>query len=168
MNKPEILRQLQTLGVISHEKLTLRSGEVSDYYCDMRKVFSDPEVFTALAEQVKVLLPPTTTCIAASGYGGLPLGAVIATLGKFPFVGVRGEAKDHGRSGRLAGYTPSEIDNVVIVDDVLTSGSSIRETAEGLQSTSATIVGAVVLVRRNDVAFPFPIEAVFEIRELLE
>lgn len=167
MDKSTILTHLQTLSVISHEKLTLRSGEVSDYYCDIRKVFGNPEVFTALAQQVLTRLPPTTTCIAASGYGGLPLGAVVANLSNLPFVGVRSEAKNHGRSGLLAGYTPTHSDYVVIVDDVLTSGSSIRETANGLTGSNATIAGAIVLVRRNDVRFPFPVQAVFEIGELL-
>lgn len=168
MDKATLLTQLHNLNVVVHQQTTLRSGEISDYYCDMRRVFAAPAVLKALAATIVGVLPSSATCIAASGYGGLPLGAVVAILAHLPFVGVRGEPKDHGTAGRLAGYIPTAHDKIVIVDDVLTSGSSIRETVSGLVSSKATVVAAVVLVRRNEVSFPFPVQALFEIDELLQ
>ncbi len=168
MNKNTILTHLNSLQVVTYEKHRLRSGEVSNYYCDMRKIFGHPETFTALAAEVVKRLPSTTTAIAASGYGGLPLGALVSHLSKLPFIGVRGETKVYGAGGRLAGYVPQATDKIVIVDDVLTSGSSLRETSEGLAATGAEVIAAVVLVRRNHVDFPFAVGAVFEIGELLQ
>lgn len=67
----------------------------------------------------------------------------------------------------MCGYAPTATDRAVIIDDVLTSGSSLRETVEGLMDSGVAVIGAVVLVRRNVIEFTFPVWAVFEVEGLL-
>jgi orotate phosphoribosyltransferase len=63
----------------------------------------------------------------------------------------RKEAKDHGEGGIFVGARPREGQSVVIVDDVITSGSSIEHSASLLQSTaSVRIVGVVIAVDRQE------------------
>lgn len=63
----------------------------------------------------------------------------------------RKETKDHGDGGDIVGYYPKEGDRIVIVDDVVTSGSSIRESIELIRSHSAaTVCGVVVAVDRQE------------------
>lgn len=167
MQKENLLAQLRKIGVIERREVTLRSGEVSNIYCDMRMVFGNPELLNALADEMAKLIPGDVDCIAASGYGGLPLGAVIASRTGRKLIGVRGAAKDHGKSGRLAGYMPTKHDRVVVIDDVLTSGSSIKETHAGLIENGITAELAVVAVKRADPELPIPVHSVFTIEEIV-
>ena len=80
---------------------------------------------------------------------------------------MRERLKEHGRQSLFDGYVPTKTDCVLIVDDVLTTGSSVKETISALKTTSATIAGAVVLVKRGEVELPVPFTYILHIDELL-
>ena len=76
-------------------------------------------------------------CMFGPAYKGIPL--VVSCAGKFaelvafkgddkPFCFNRKEVKDHGEGGNIVGYQPKDGDNVVIIEDVITAGTAIRET----------------------------------------
>ena len=50
-----------------------------------------------------------------------------------PFFFNRKEAKDHGEGGVIVGYKPQDGDRVIIIEDVITAGTAIRETMPVLQ-----------------------------------
>ncbi len=166
MNRTQLLARLKEIEVIKNEKVTLRSGVVADYYCDIKKAFGYPDILNAIADVVIELVPPETTCIAASGYGGLPLGAVVASRSGKHFVSVRSSAKGYGLSDALSGYPVTENDSVTIVDDVLTSGSSIKETYAALLEYGVTPVHAIVFVARAEPELPLSYSSVLLINEL--
>ena len=62
----------------------------------------------------------------------------------------RKEAKDHGEKGAFLGAELQKGDKVVIVEDVTTAGTSVRETMELLKDTGAEVAGLVVLVDRME------------------
>lgn len=165
--KNELLKQLCDAGIIHRERVTLRSGEVSDFYCDIKKAYGDPALLNALADALGQMLPPGTTCVAGSGYGGLPLAAVIASRHKLAFVGVRASEKSYGKAGAITGCVPQPHDEVVIIDDVLTSGSSIKETYGALQQEHISARCALVVVARAEPELPLSHEALFSIEEIL-
>ena len=168
MTKQILIQRFKEIGVIYRERVTLRSGEVSDFYCDVKKSFGYPDVLNALADEIGKLLPTETTCIAVSGYGGLPLGAVVASRFGKKFTAVRGSEKNHGKGGMIDSYIPTESDIVVIIDDVLTSGSSIKETLTALQSINAHVHSAIVAVNRGNPTLPISYQYVFTIDELTQ
>ncbi len=167
MSKKTLVQKLRKIGLIHKEPVKLRSGISASFYCDIKKAYGYPEILTMIAEEVIKLLPKKTTCIAASGYGGLPLGAVVASRAKLHFTAVRDNPKKHGKGGVLDGYIPTKKDEVVIVDDVLTTGSSIRATLEGLATLKIKTIGAVVVVKREEVILPLPYTWVFTLEEVL-
>lgn len=89
-------------------------------------------------------------------YKGIPLAVAIAmTLAErgldVPFCFDRKEAKDHGEGGKLIGHVPRAGESVLIVEDVTTAGTSIRETAPLLtKSDNVTLTGLVVSVDRME------------------
>lgn len=89
-------------------------------------------------------------------YKGIPLVVAIAmTLAErgldVPFCFDRKEAKDHGEGGRLVGHTPKDGETVLIVEDVTTAGTSIRDTAPLLtKSGNVSLAGLVVSVDRME------------------
>ena len=75
-------------------------------------------------------------CLFGPAYKGIPL-AVSAAASLYrdygrdlPYCFNRKEAKDHGEGGSMVGYKPQAGDNVVIVEDVVTAGTAVRETIE--------------------------------------
>lgn len=87
-------------------------------------------------------------------YKGIPLvvttAAALARRGRdVSFLFNRKEAKDHGEGGVLVGHQPSDGDRVLIVEDVTTAGTSIRETVPVLRAAAEVVVdGLVVSVDR--------------------
>jgi orotate phosphoribosyltransferase len=161
-----ILKQFLELGIISHEPVRLRSGVPSSFYCDIKKAYGYPDVLGVLADLVGKRLRPEENCVAVSGYGGLPLGAAVAAKYKRHLVLVRDSEKSHGKGGLIDGYIPKRGDHVVILDDVLTSGSSIRSTLKSLRKTNATIGRAIVVVERKKAKLSVPYTALFTLQEL--
>ena len=166
MPKEQLLKRLREIGVISNEPVVLRGGVTAQFYCDMKKEYGYPDVLDALVLEVGKEIGDDTTAIIGSGYGGVPLAAILSLRYKRNFILVREQIKDHGKQERFDGYVPTKDDRVLIVDDVLTTGSSIRETILALKETEATIVGAVVLVKRGEVKLPIPFSYILHIDEL--
>lgn len=155
------------IGVIYKESVKLRSGKVSNFYCDIKKAYGYPDILSAIADEVGCKLPKKTTCIVASGYGGLPLASVIAAKFSKRLTLVRNKVKNHGKKEYIDGYVPDQKDNVVIIDDVITTGSSIMSTINVLENTGAKIVNALVVVKRGDATLSIPYSYIFTIEEIL-
>ena len=93
MTKKEIIQRFEDIGVIHKEPVKLRSGETAGFYCDIKKAYGYPDVLNALADEIGKLLEKDITCVAACGYGGLPLAALVAARGNKKFIAVRDKPK---------------------------------------------------------------------------
>lgn len=88
-------------------------------------------------------------------YKGIPLAVatalVLSQRGRnVPFCFNRKEAKDHGEGGHLVGHAPKSGERVLIIEDVTTAGTSIRETVPPLQQLGVQVAGLVVSVDRME------------------
>jgi orotate phosphoribosyltransferase len=89
-------------------------------------------------------------------YKGIPLGAVVSSA-LYSNYGInvgyaynRKEAKDHGEGGTLVGASMADGKRVLVVDDVITAGTAIRESYDMLQSIGAEMVGVVIALDRAE------------------
>lgn len=167
MQSKEIKERIHSIGVIFSEPVKLRSGETSDYYCDIKKAYGEPELLSYFVEQIGKQLSPETTSIAASGYGGLPLAACIALRFNKKLVAVRDQEKKHGKGGLIDGYIPTNKDVITIVDDVLTTGSSINSVLEILRKTNTKVDQALIVVKRGEPELAIPHNFIFHIKDLI-
>jgi len=130
----------------------LSSNMKSKYYYDLKKQYSRPEFLElageALAEKVRELNPDR---IAALELGGIPLLAVVSLYSKKPMIMVRKGKRKHGTEKLLEGEL-SEGDDVLVLDDVTTTGSSIINTAEILREHKVRVDKALVIVDREATA----------------
>lgn len=133
----------------------LASGRMSHYYIDCKKVTLNSEGL----ELVGNLVYEKISGLQVTGIGGLTLGAdPIAMAGAListqngkkinPFI-VRKEAKGHGTGAFIEGVVQSG-ENVVIIDDVITTGGSTIKAIERARAAGFNIVKAVVLVDREE------------------
>ncbi len=141
----------------------LSSGKHSGGYCQCAKLLRYPdkaaEVLSIVAEQVKGL-PITKVCGPAMG--GIVVSYELARqLGK---ESIFTERKD-GQMQLRRGFSVGPGDNILIAEDVVTTGKSTMETARALEAMGATVMGVACVVDRSgvDCAIPMPIYSALKV-----
>lgn len=141
---------------LSFGEFTLKSGRVSPYFFNAGKFSSGAalwqlgccyaETLIAAGVQFDVLFGPA--------YKGIPLAAATACAlaaqhGRdVPYAYNRKEAKDHGEGGTLVGAALRG--RVLIVDDVITAGTAVREVVEIIRAAGAEPAGVVIGLNRQE------------------
>ncbi len=146
---PKLITLLKQNNILTYGDFTLRSGEQSSYYCDIKQALGNPKVLKLIITELIKLVPMKTTCIAGSGYGGITLASLVAHKLGLPLSLVRDKVKDHGTKKLIDGYIPNKKDVVCIIDDVFTTGSSITDTREKLVITNTKFTKPLVVLNRS-------------------
>lgn len=167
MTRDQILKRFKEIDIIYKEPTKFFSIAKDKFYCDIKKAYGQPDILNALADLIGEKLRDEENCVAVSGYGGLPLGAVAASRFNRKLVMVRKKEKEHGPRGLIDGYTPTENDTVVILDDVLATGKTILPFIDSIQKTKAKISRTVIVVEIEKAKLPIPYEFLFSIDEIL-
>ncbi|TXH04585.1 MAG: orotate phosphoribosyltransferase [Nevskiaceae bacterium] len=142
--------------VLKFGQFTLKSGRVSPYFFNLGKISSGAamrELGRAYAQALSAS-GLAYDMLFGPAYKGIPLvaaaGIALAEQGRdVPYAYNRKEAKDHGEGGVLVGAAPKG--RVVIVDDVLTAGTALREAVGLLRAAGAEPVAAVIALDRQEV-----------------
>ena len=105
-------------------------------------------------------------------YKGIPLvtaaaGAMSTAYGiDKPYFFNRKEVKDHGEGGSLVGYQPKDGDNIIIIEDVITAGTAVRETVPVLKSAAdVKLTDMFISVNRCEIGKEGVKTAVMEVKE---
>jgi len=131
----------------------LKSGAKSSWFLDTKQTACRPDGIVVVAEALLEILPAEVTAIGGLTMGADPVAfgvaAVAATKGRMlRSFSVRKESKDHGVTGRLAGALLPD-DQVVIVEDTTTRGTSLLEAVEVVRAFGANVVLASVIIDRG-------------------
>ena len=130
-----IKRELKKANIIVKKRVKLTSGKTADFYCDFKKVYENPKVLKKVADALVLKIKEKSirrtqglpTCIAATGFGGIPLATLVSTKLNLPLVLVRTEKRNHGLKKTIEGYIPTVKDSVAIVEDVCTYSTSLMK-----------------------------------------
>ncbi len=128
---------------------TLRSGRVSDEYFDKYQFESDPVLLADIAEAMATLVPQGTEVLAGLELGGVPVVTALARVTGLPATFVRKEAKEYG-TARFAEGAPVEGRNVLVVEDVVTSGGQVVLSTADLRGAGAVISDVVCVIDRSE------------------
>jgi orotate phosphoribosyltransferase len=144
---------LQQSGALLHGHFRLSSGLHSPSYVQCALLLEHPRnaraIGEALAEKVRTMTPAK---IAAPALGGVIIGFTVAAALDVPFVFT--ERKDSVMTLRR-GFRIERDENVVIVEDVVTTGKSTRETAVVIETLGGRVAGFASILNRSGVANPF-------------
>jgi orotate phosphoribosyltransferase len=152
--KIEICKILNTIGALKFGAFRLTSGKMSPYYIDLRVVPSFPDAFRKIcsfyAEFIKDNLgAESLERVAGIPVAGIPFASIIAYSLKKPFLYVRRGARRHGRERRIEGVIAPG-DRVLLVDDLITTGLSLRNAAKAIVAEGGVVTDAVVLLDRQE------------------
>eukprot|EP00049_Salpingoeca_infusionum_P018884 m.359174 g.359174 ORF g.359174 m.359174 type:complete len:457 (-) comp18459_c0_seq1:299-1669(-) len=143
--------QMYEVGLVKFGDFKLRSGARSPVYFDLRMLVSNPglssSVLKLYAQQMK---DAGIECDLVCGvaYTGIPLATVFSIQENIPMLYKRKEAKDYGTKKLVEGvYEKGQ--RVVLIDDVITTGGSLLETAEELERLGLVVAGMQVLIDRR-------------------
>lgn len=145
----KLINMLKTVGVVRKETVTLKYAGNSAVYIDIKKAYGYPETLIMLCKLIWEQIDKKIDCIAAGGYGGLPLAGALAEKYNLQLTLVREKPKTHGRNVWIDGYVPKPGDKIWVIDDVFTTGKSITQMIKTLKPTKAKVIGCSVVVRRS-------------------
>jgi orotate phosphoribosyltransferase len=128
---------------------TLRSGRVSSYYLDKYLFETQPDILAELGRRFADRTEDGVDRLAGAELGGIPLVAAAAMATGKPCVLVRNQKKEYGTAKQLEGQL-EEGDKVMIVEDVVTSGGQVLESASILKQAGAEIVKIVAVIDREE------------------
>tara|TARA_Y100000310_G_scaffold333102_2_gene409963 strand:+ start:183 stop:662 length:480 start_codon:yes stop_codon:yes gene_type:complete len=143
-----LVQTLKDLPILEKKNVNFRGGGSSDFYINVKKAYGDPAILGAIAKRVWEKAGMDFTCVACSGYGGMPLATALSLKYGLKLTLVRNEKKDHGLGGKIDGYLPDGSDKILVVDDVLTSGHSLKGTLSVLEGFNVKKI--VVVVKRAE------------------
>lgn len=144
-------------GVLEFGDFTLKSGRKSPYFFNLGHI-SDGPGLAALGEAYADCVRrefDDVDVIFGPAYKGIPIAVATATaLARHASVGVaynRKEAKDHGEGGSLVGAA-LEAKRIIVVDDVMTAGTAVREATDLIAAAGGRLLGVVVALDRQEIA----------------
>ena len=188
--KREFIQFLQSAGVLKFGDFTAKSGRKIPYFINAGMIKTGDEIaklgeFYAKAYFDKV--GNKRTVLYGPAYKGISIAVSAAVaLSKngldVPFFFNRKEVKDHGEGGVFVGYVPQAGEEVVIVEDVITAGTAIRESMAILSGLEGVKVAATfVMVDRKEKGkteksamaeveeeFGFPVYSVVDVYDIIE
>ena len=131
----------------AHDSFTWTSGIRSPIYCDSRVLISHAEVrqsITRAFEKLYEKMFAEVEVIAGVATGGILYGGLLADALGLPFIYVRPQAKSHGMGKAIEGQVKKG-QKVVVVEDVCTTGGSIRQAVAHLQKAGLQVCGLLAV-----------------------
>ena len=188
--KREFIKFLESAGVLKFGDFTAKSGRKIPYFINAGEIKTGDQISKLGEFYAKSYLEKVGNkrCVLyGPAYKGIPI-AVSASVAlaknglDVPFFFNRKEEKDHGEGGVFVGYKPTEGEEIVIVEDVITAGTAIRESMAILGGLNGTKIAATfVMVDRKEKGqgeksamaeieeqYGFPVYSVVDVYDIIE
>ncbi|NOZ34481.1 MAG: orotidine-5'-phosphate decarboxylase [Chlorobi bacterium] len=150
MKTEYFILRLHDIGAIKFGEFTLKSGHKSPFYFDLRDMISHPEILSGVAnllvDQIQDL---DFDYISGVPYTALPIATLVADILDKPLIYIRKEEKAYGTKNNIIGKFEKG-EKCLIIDDLITTGESLLETAEKFKNEGLEIVDFSVIIDRSN------------------
>ena len=170
--KKEFIEFMMSADVLRFGEFTTKSGRLSPYFVNTGNYRTGAQIATLgkfYAQCIMDNCGDNFDAMFGPAYKGIPLVTTAAgslardfNVDKPYFF----NAKDHGEGGSLVGYKPQDGDRIIIIEDVITAGTAVRETVPVLQAAAkVSIPDMFISVNRCEVGQHAGKTAVMEVKE---
>jgi orotate phosphoribosyltransferase len=147
MTNDDLIESLVAADAVRFGEFELSHGGTSEYYVDKYLFETDVEclrrIGDAFAERVD------DTKLAGVALGGVPLVVATALAADLPYVIARKQQKEYGTANLIEGRL-AEGEEVVVVEDIATTGQSAVDAVEALRDAGAVVNRALIVVDREE------------------
>ncbi len=165
MERTTLARRLYEVSHLEGE-FVLRNGQVISEYFDKYQFESDPSLLNAISYYLAELIPPGAELLAGIELGGVPLVTSLSLRTDLPSVLVHKQVKEYG-TRRLVEGPSIKGKKLVVVDDIISSGTQVIESTKSLIEQGAEILGLITVIERQHGArekiesLGWPLRAIF-------
>lgn len=155
-----MIRELVETGCVKYGRFELKGGGVSRYYFDMKGLITYPKLMARIGDDIFNKIPEECTLLCGVPMGALPVCSYVSIKNNIPMIMVREQKKEYGMTRQIEGKY-SKKDKCVIIEDVMTSGGSVKRVAELLRD-KVDIIGVIVIMDRQEgYICDYPVKSVF-------
>ncbi|ELZ18397.1 orotate phosphoribosyltransferase [Haloterrigena salina JCM 13891] len=148
MTNEALIEALRDAEAVKFGEFELSHGGTSEYYVDKYLFETDPDCLEAIAEAFADRLAADDK-LGGVALGGVPLAAATSVAAGVPYVIARKQRKEYGTGNLIEGRL-EDGEEVVVVEDIVTTGTSLVEAVEALREAGATVERALVVVDREE------------------
>ncbi|XP_015785755.1 uridine 5'-monophosphate synthase [Tetranychus urticae] len=153
LTQTELIDELYKIGAIKIEDIILKSGDLSPIYIDLRLVVGHPDLLRSMSKLMWSMVQDLEfDLICGVPLTAIPFAVVMSVDNNIPMVMRRSSPKTYGTKKLIEGKFQAG-QKVLVVEDVITSGSSIMETVQSLKSVGLEIEHASIFVDRGQKGF---------------
>ena len=160
----ELIDALRAADAVQFGEFELAHGGTSDYYVDKYLFETDPHCLQLIARAFAERVGDAK--LAGVALGAVPLVAATSVETGNPYVIARKAAKEYGTGNRIEGRL-EEGEEVVVLEDIATTGTSAVEAVEALREAGAVVERVIVVVDREEGARENLAESGIELEALL-
>jgi orotate phosphoribosyltransferase len=150
MDKAQLAKRVVEVALLRGE-FKLRSGQISNVYFDKYQFEARPELLKEIARQLAPLVPAGTEVLAGLELGGVPIATALSFELGLPVAFVRKERKTYGTC-LIAEGAKLRDKKVCIVEDVITTGGAVLDSARELKAEGALLDVVLSVIYRGDPA----------------
>ena len=148
IDRARFIAALKVAGALQFGTFTLASGRSSPYYVDIKRAVTRPDLLRVIADGMAPFARDADR-IAGVDLGAVPIAAAVSLASGKPFIMVRKASKEHGTKHEFEGEL-GRGDRVLFVEDVVTTGGTLRGAIERLRGHGAIIEDCVCVVDREE------------------
>ncbi|RQG92908.1 orotate phosphoribosyltransferase [Natrarchaeobius halalkaliphilus] len=147
MTNQELIDALREAEAVKFGEFELSHGGTSEYYVDKYLFETDARCLEAIADAFAQRVDDET--LGGVALGGVPLAATTSVAAGVPYVIARKQRKEYGTGNLIEGRL-EDGDEVVVLEDIVTTGTSLVDAVEALREAGATVERALVVVDREE------------------
>lgn len=147
-DRARFLAGLKACGALQFGSFTLASGKTSSYYVDIKKAITRPELLRTIGEAMAPFAAKADR-IAGVELGAVPIAAAVSLVSNKPYLMVRKATKEHGTKKEFEGEL-AKGDRVLFVEDVITTGGTLRGAIERMRAQGGVVDDVVAVVDREE------------------
>jgi orotate phosphoribosyltransferase len=147
--EPDLASRVREAALMEGD-FVLSSGKKSRFYVDKYLFSTEPRLLRELAREISVRLPADTERLAGVELGAVPLVVAASLQSSLSYGIVRKGVKEYGTSNRIEGRPLEVGEKVVLVEDVVTTGTQVLRAAATLEEAGAEVLRILAVLDRRD------------------